>query len=119
MGHRLGKRGAAAHLAAGLVCAAALALELPAPAAAKWPTPPGWWFKSPVVDCILTVESGNGRYSSNLYGMLDGWRQAGGTGSASSATRAEQDYRAYRLYLWALERFGYGWAPWHPFDGCG
>jgi len=77
-----------------------------------WPTPPAWFVHSPVLACIELRESGDGRASSNLYGMLDGWAAAGGRGTAASASPAEQLYRAWLLY----SRFG--WSPWRPYDGC-
>ena len=80
--------------------------------ARHWPDPPGWWLHSSFANCVRTRESGNGRASSNLYGMLEGWQAAGGKGNAGNATRAEQDYRAWILYR------RYGTAPWRPYDGC-
>jgi hypothetical protein len=74
-------------------------------AQARFPSPPHWWLAGPGA-CIRTWESGNGRTSPNLYGMLDGWGASGGVGYAGSAPRREQDYRAYVLYK------RYGWAPW-------
>ena len=80
--------------------------------ARHWPDPPGWWLHSSFANCVRTRESGNGRASSNLYGMLEGWQAAGGKGNAGNATRAEQDYRAWILYS------RYGTSPWRPYDGC-
>ena len=80
--------------------------------ARHWPDPPGWWLHSSFANCVRTRESGNGRASSNLYGMLEGWQAAGGKGNAGNATRAEQDYRAWILYR------RYGTSPWRPYDGC-
>jgi len=68
--------------------------------------------------CIRQAESGNGTTSRNVYGMLDGWAQADGHGSAAAASRAEQDYRAWLLWCWARRTFGDGYAAWHPYDGC-
>jgi hypothetical protein len=70
------------------------------------------------MECVRTHESGNGRYSRNIYGMLDGWAQAGGRGKPEDATRAEQDYRAWLLFNWAARRYGSGTAAWRPYDGC-
>jgi len=44
--------------------------------------------------------------------MQDGWAAASGSGFAGDASRAEQDYRAWKL--WKL----YGVSPWRPYDGC-
>jgi hypothetical protein len=75
-------------------------------AQARFPAPPHWWLAGPGA-CVRQWESGNGRTSPNLYGMLAGWAAAGGVaGRAGQASRAEQDYRAYRLYL------RLGWEPW-------
>lgn len=92
----------------------ALALTLPISAQAKrWPKPPSWWLNSPNMVCVRIRESGNGRGSSNLYGMLQGWGEAGGSGSAWSASVAEQHYRAWILW----KRFGCH-DPWGRYDGC-
>ncbi len=93
-----------------VICLLAL-LAFPAPSQA-WPKPPASWMTSAFAQCVRLRESGNGRGSSNIYGMLDGWRAAGGSGDAWHASRAEQDYRAYRLWL------RYGVIPWRPYDGC-
>lgn len=91
-----------------------LALMLALPAQAKrWPSPPSWWLNSPNMVCVRLHESGNGRGSSNLYGMLEGWGAAGGSGSARYASRAEQHYRAWLLW----KRYGCH-APWGRYDGC-
>jgi hypothetical protein len=74
-------------------------------AQARFPSPPHWWLAGPGA-CIRTWESGDGRTSPNLYGMLDGWEMAGGHGWAGDASRTEQDFRSYRLW----RRFG--WEPW-------
>jgi hypothetical protein len=58
-------------------------------------------------------ESGNGAASSNIYGMTVGWSVAGGSGWAGDATRDEQDYRAYRLWLMVGCH-----QPWGRYDGC-
>lgn len=76
----------------------------------KWPVPPKWFRAD--IHCIGMYESGNGSDGRNLYGMLDGWRQAGGTGSASQASAGEQLYRAWLLYNWSRREFGDGWLPW-------
>lgn len=83
----------------------AAALAVCASAHGTAPTPPTWWLKGPGA-CIRQWESGDGRTSSNLYGMLDGWAVSGGHGSAWAAPRREQDYRAF--VLWKR----YGWQPW-------
>jgi hypothetical protein len=88
---------------------AALALTAPAAVQARsaWPVPPAWWLHGPG-NCIRIYESTDGRGSTNLYGMLDGWTAAGGdtTPDAWHASRTEQNYRAY--ILWRR----YGWQPW-------
>lgn len=94
-------------------CALSLALAwVPATQASAWPRPPSSWLHSRFAECVRQRESGNGSGSSNIYGMLDGWAVAGGRGRAGDATRAEQDYRAYRLWQ------RYGASPWRPYDGC-
>jgi hypothetical protein len=80
--------------------------------AKKYPTPPSWWINSPGMKCVRTIESSNGRASSNLYGMLDGWAVAGGKGEARYASREEQHYRAWLLWK------RYGMSAWCPWDGC-
>ena len=102
----------AALIAAAWFLLALAALEAPALGARAWPRPPAWWLQSDFMRCVRAVESANGRTSSNVYGMLDGWRVAGGSGSAGAATRAEQDYRAWLLW----RRYGTG--AWRPWDGC-
>ena len=89
-----------------------LGLLVPTAEAKKWPRPPSWWLNSPGMKCVRTIESGNGRASNNLYGMLDGWAVAGGQGEARYASYAEQHYRAWRL--WRM----YGMKAWCPWDGC-
>src|SRR5215470_14781773 len=73
---------------------------------------PAAWVASDFARCVRARESSNGRGSSNLYGMLDGWRVAGGRGYAGDAPIVEQHYRAWRL--WRM----LGDAPWRPYDGC-
>lgn len=94
-------------LAALVLLLAWLLVTPTARATERFPKPPAWWLNGPGA-CVRTWESGDGRASANLYGMLDGWRVARGRGVAGRASRAEQDYRAWRLYL----RFG--WNPWRP-----
>jgi len=95
-----------------LIIVCALVLIPSASATRKWPSPPAWWMNSSDMRCVRTIESGNGRTSTNLYGMLDGWAVAGGSGSARYASYAEQHYRAWLLW----KRFGMrAWCPW---DGC-
>ena len=81
----------------------------------KWPAPPAWWLRGDFATCVRLRESHDGhdpRAHGNIYGMQSGWAAAGGRGFAGNASRAEQDYRAYRL--WKL----YGVSPWRPYDGC-
>lgn len=80
--------------------------------AKRWPKPPSWWLNSPGMKCVRNIESGNGRASRNLYGMLDGWAEAGGRGSAWNASYEEQHYRAWLLWR------RYGMSAWCPWDGC-
>lgn len=83
--------------------------------ARTWPKPPAWWLHGSFAACVRLRESHNGadpNAHGNIYGMQAGWAAAGGTGYAGDASRAEQDYRAYRLY----QRYGVG--PWRPYDGC-
>jgi hypothetical protein len=91
-----------------------LALCLTATASGKkrWPKPPAWWINSPGMKCVRYIESKNGAASTNLYGMLDGWGEAGGRGSAWNASPAEQHYRAWLLWR------RYGMSAWCPWDGC-
>lgn len=84
-----------------------------AEAKTTWPRPPGWWLNSSYMTCVRIRESGNGRASTNLYGMMDGWRAAGGYGSAWSASFEEQHYRAWILW----RRYGCH-QPWGRYDGC-
>lgn len=85
--------------------------------ARRWPVPPAWFRHD--VACIRLHESTNGRGSPNLYGMLDGWAQAGGRGWAGDASWGEQLYRTWLLYRWSLRRFGDGWLPWTTAAVCG
>jgi len=83
-----------------------------------WPVPPAWFVQDS--HCIAVHESGDGTNPAaggNIYGMLDGWAQAGGSGVAGEHSRAEQLYRVWVLYNWALGVTGDGWSPWRG-DGC-
>lgn len=63
--------------------------------------------------CVEMRESTNGRGSSNLYGILDStWHSLGRSGSAWSASPAEQSAAFDQLY--AKD----GTSPWAPYDGC-
>jgi LysM repeat protein len=63
--------------------------------------------------CVATRESGNGSGSSNIYGILNStWASLGRSGSAWTASRAEQDAAFAQLY--ARD----GTQPWAPYDGC-
>jgi LysM repeat protein len=63
--------------------------------------------------CVATRESGNGSGSSNIYGILNStWASLGRSGSAWTASRAEQDAAFAQLY--AKD----GIQPWAPYDGC-
>ena len=71
------------------------------------------WVRSGFATCVRIRESGDGRGSRNLYGMLDTtWQSVGGRGRPQDAPRREQDYRAYILFQRS------GTAPWRPYDGC-
>lgn len=50
--------------------------------------------------------SASGKYRGAYQFDLRTWRSVGGTGDPAAASRFEQDYRAYRLYL------ARGWQPW-------
>lgn len=78
----------------------------------RWPKPPAAWLHGAFATCVRLRESGNGRDSRNLYGMLEGWAAAGGHGDAADASVAEQHYRAWLLFR------RYGVSPWRPYDGC-
>lgn len=81
----------------------------------SFPAPPKAWLNGEFAKCVRLRESHNGKDPAargNIYGMLDGWAEAGGTGRAGDHSRAEQDYRAYRLYR------RYGVWPWRPYDHC-
>ena len=95
---------------ASLAAALALAGSIDA---REWPSPPSWWLNSNEMTCVRIRESGNGRASSNLYGMMAGWSAAGGSGSAWRATRAEQHWRAWLLW----RRYGCH-QPWGRYDHC-
>lgn len=62
---------------------------------------------------VRKCESGNGKGGRNLYGMLDGWAEVGGKGSAWGAPVAEQHYRAW--LFWKRHGCHAGWGVW---DGC-
>ena len=74
--------------------------------------PGGTW------DCIRQLESGN-NYSSpggGAYQFLDStWRSVHGLARAETASRAEQDYRAWLVY----RRDGGSWREWSTARGCG
>lgn len=78
-----------------------------------WPDTPAVWVNGAFATCVRLRESGNGRASGDLYGFLPStWASVGGRDSVYTAPRAEQDYRAWLLWL----RDG-PW-PWRPYDGC-
>jgi len=63
--------------------------------------------------CVAWRESGNGSGSSNIYGILNStWASLGRSGSAYTASRAEQDAAFAQLYAEDGSR------PWAPYDGC-
>ena len=93
-----------------------MALSLVASAQAKrWPDPPRWWLYGSQMTCVRYRESSNGAGSRNIYQMTNpgGWSEAGGSGWAGNASRAEQDYRAWRLWNMAGCH-----QPWGIYDGC-
>lgn len=55
------------------------------------------------------VNTGNGYYGAYQFD-LQTWRSVGGAGYPHRAAKAEQDYRAFKLYT------SRGWQPW---PGCG
>jgi hypothetical protein len=77
--------------------------------AQHWPDPPGWW--SQAATCVHRYESTSwhqrGPLYSGGYQFLDSsWHAVGGHGRAADATRDEQTWRAWLLYLDA------GWGAW-------
>jgi hypothetical protein len=87
-----------------------------------WPQPPAWFL--PDIACIERGESHDGHdpnANGNLFGMLDGWGQAGGSYPVGGHSYHEQLYRAWVLYNWASEpaQGGNGWSPWTTAPGCG
>ena len=98
-------------LALGLAAGAAGAR---AGAGREWPTPPAWWERQAA--CIRHAESLDGRLSRNLYQFLDStWRSVHGVARAETASRAEQNYRAWLVY----RRDGGSWREWATARGCG
>ena len=94
-------------------CALCLWFSLARAAAAAqdaWRVPPATLLGA--FQCLARWESGSGTTSRNIYGLLDGWAVAGGSGYAADHSPAEQLYRAWRLYQWSLARYGDGWLPW-------
>lgn len=82
--------------------------------ARHWPDPPPSWMHNATVACVRWRESTDGRASRNVYQLEDQtWRSLGGQGWAGDASRAEQDYRAYLLWM----RSGCH-QPWGQYDGC-
>lgn len=81
----------------------------PAPVHSTYVAPQGGGFKA----CVEMRESTDGRGSSNLYGILNStWASLGRSGSAYSASPAEQSAAFDQLY--AKD----GSSPWAPYDGC-
>jgi LysM repeat protein len=79
----------------------------PAPVVSSYAAPGS--FKA----CVEMRESTDGRGSSNLYGILNStWASLGRSGSAYSASPAEQSAAFDQLY--AKD----GAQPWRPYDGC-
>jgi len=97
-----------------LAGAALLGGWLPGRALARYPAPPAWWERQAA--CIRHAESLDGRLSRNLYQFLDStWRSVHGLARAETASRAEQDYRAWLVY----RRDGGSWREWTTARGCG
>jgi len=97
-----------------LAGAALLGGWLPGWALARYPAPPAWWERQAA--CIRHAESLDGRLSRNLYQFLDStWRSVHGLARAETASRAEQDYRAWLVY----RRDGGSWREWTTARGCG
>ena len=85
----------------------------PAVGKGKAPSSEAAWIRSPFANCVRWRESNDGAASGDIYGILPFvWASLGGQDSVYTASRAEQDYRAWLLYL----RDGVG--PWRPYDGC-
>lgn len=90
-------------------------------------TPEQAWVNSGPVRCIRRAESGDAAHPAGDYQRTDGpepdgaayqfnlktWMGIGGRGLPSSAAPAEQDYRAYLLWL------KYGFSQWQTAPGCG
>ncbi|WP_284700289.1 transglycosylase family protein [Nakamurella alba] len=93
-------------LAAAAVAVAATALALNTTSALADPSANAW---ASVRQCEsggnYSINTGNGYYGAYQFD-LGTWRSVGGTGTPSSASAAEQDYRA--LYLYRMR----GWSPW-------
>jgi hypothetical protein len=77
-------------------------------AQARYPSPPHWWLAGPGA-CIRTWESGNGRTSANLYGMLDGW-SCGGRQPDMLARMPPSGEQGLSRVPSSGKR--YGWEPW-------
>ena len=81
----------------------------PAPVRSTYVAAPSGSFKA----CVEFRESTNGAGSSNLYGILNStWSSLGRSGSAYTASPAEQSAAFDQLY--AKD----GTSPWAPYDGC-
>jgi len=84
-----------------------------------WPTPPAWWLRQ--AGCIEYAESHGDIHASGSgsYGLFQfepaTWRSVGGMGNPASASRAEQTYRAWMVYV----RDGGSWREWSTARGCG
>jgi hypothetical protein len=100
------------------ITACAIVLTPVAQGRTSWPTPPSWWLHDAA--CIAWHESTNdpdNQQNPAYRGLYQiGWQEwasVGGSGDPANASRAEQSYRAWLLWLRR------GWAPWTTAPLCG
>lgn len=90
-----------------LAAIAALLISHPAPTDATSTNTPRW-------ACVLQHESGNGKFSPNLFQFQNTALEhtVGMKRSPGSYTRQEQDTFAIRAYAYSLRVWGNGFFPW-------